>query len=94
MTYRVEFGPDARKELASLHPKARAAVMAELECLAQDPRPRGAVPLRGRLSGLHRIRIGERRVAYHIDDSDRVVTVVAVDSRGGFYEGLTRDKTR
>ena len=77
-----------------MHPQARAAILARAEALALDPRPRGAAPLRGRLGGLYRIRVGDYRVAYHVDDGEGVVTVVAVGPRGGFYESMRHGRGR
>jgi len=85
VTYRVEFTGSATKELANAHPEVRAAIARRIDALAREPRPRGAVPLRGDLKGLWRLRVGDYRVMYAIDDVARVVTIAAVGPRGSVY---------
>lgn len=52
-----------------------------------EPRPRGTKSLKGR-DGLYRIRVGEYRVVYEIDDAARVVTVTRVRLRARAYRNL------
>ena len=55
--------------------------------LPEDPRPRGTKSLKGH-PGLYRIRVGEYRVVYEIDDAARVVTVTRVRLRAQAYRNL------
>ena len=85
MSYRIEFARSAEKELARLHPGARFAVAAAVDGLASDPRPAGTKALKGPLRGLWRLRVGNYRVIYAIDDTIRVVEVAKVGPRGRVY---------
>lgn len=49
MTYTVELSPEAQKDLRSLSGYARAAALATLRGLKQDPRPQRSKELRGKL---------------------------------------------
>ena len=85
MSYTLAIKRSTQKSLASLHPQAREAVDRRILALASDPRPPGAIPLRGRWKGFWRVRAGDYRVIYAIDDQVRVVTVAAIGPRESVY---------
>ncbi len=61
-------------------------VLGAIRDLAEEPRPRGARKMRG--TGIEeewRIRIGDYRVVYRVDDEARKVLILAVGHRGGVY---------
>lgn len=77
--YRVDLAPAAQRQLRRLPPGVAAALRAPILSLALDPRPPGVGKLAG--SDFWRLRIGELRVVYLIDDSSRVVVVLRVARR-------------
>ncbi len=77
--YRVDLAPAAQRQLRRLPPGVAAALRAPILSLALDPRPPGVGKLTG--SDFWRLRIGELRVVYLIDDSSRVVVVLRVARR-------------
>lgn len=85
MTYRVEFAPHAARQVRKLDPRARRRVQAVIELLADQPRPPGATMLTG-AHGLWRVRTGDYRVIYEINDGVLVVLVVAVGHRRDIYD--------
>jgi len=66
--------PSAQRQLRRLPPGAAAALRGPILALALDPRPPGSMKLAG--SELWRIRVGDLRVLYAIDDADRLVVVL------------------
>jgi mRNA interferase RelE/StbE len=58
-------------------------VRAAIDALADRPRPDGAVKLVGRND--YRIRAGDHRVVYAIDDSDRLVVIARIAHRRDVY---------
>jgi len=82
--YAVTFARSARKELEALEPPLVARVLARIEALAIEPRPTGARRLQG-APRLWRIRVGEYRVVYSVDDRRAVVDVVRVRHRRDVY---------
>jgi mRNA interferase RelE/StbE len=78
--YRVEL-LDRRtgKELDRIPEPDFGRIAAALLKLENDPRPPGCRKLRG--SEGWRIRVGDWRIIYHIDDEDHIVTIVAVRRR-------------
>jgi mRNA interferase RelE/StbE len=85
VSYEIRIKRTAQKDLANLHSGLKLAVKAAIDNLAADPRPHGSRPLYGRLKGLWRIRVGDYRVVYRIDDPAHTVTIAAIGPRGGVY---------
>lgn len=85
--YRVDLAPAAQRELRRLPPGSSAALRGPILALGQDPRPTGATKLSG--NDFWRIRVGELRVIYGIDDDTHVVVVLRVARRSErTYRGL------
>lgn len=84
MTYRIEFSATAVRQLRKLDGRAQRRVQAAVELLAQEPRPAGAKKLVGG-NGEWRVRTGDYRIVYEIDDGVLVVLVLAVGHRREAY---------
>jgi len=82
--YGIRFAKSARKQLQGLNRALARRILARIENLAEMPRPPGCVKLEGAL-GLWRIRVGEYRVIYEIDDRRRLIDVNAVRHRRDAY---------
>jgi len=82
--YAITFACSARRELESLENATINRVFARIESLSADPRPRDCVKLRGR-KDLWRLRVGDYRVIYAIDDAKRTVDIIAVRHRREAY---------
>jgi mRNA interferase RelE/StbE len=85
--YSVEFQRAAKKELDQLDGSIRARIVRKIATLADDPRPPGVTRLTG-TDNLWRIRIGDYRVVYTIQDDRLVVVIVRVAGRGKVYRDL------
>ncbi len=81
---RIAFHPDVCKQLQRLPRPVLAAALDQIIGLTHDPRPAGARKLVGSASD-YRIRIGEYRIVYEVDDADAVVTVLIVAKRSDAY---------
>jgi mRNA interferase RelE/StbE len=80
--YRVELlDRRTRQQLDRIHEPDFGRIAEAILELEDDPRPPGCRKLRG-LEGW-RIRIGIWRVIYHINDDERLVTIVDVKRRRG-----------
>lgn len=82
--YRVELVSSAEKELNWLPVKLIARIIARLENLAFNPRPPGCKKLSGG-ENEWRIRVGDYRVIYSIDDKARMVDVTRIAHRREVY---------
>lgn len=83
MKYRVSILRRAQKELANLPSEAFERVRDTLRGLADDPRPLGCKKLQGREGW--RIRVGNYRVLYKIDDDQKTIEVVHIGHRRDVY---------
>jgi mRNA interferase RelE/StbE len=82
--YAVTFARSARRELEKIDRPMARRILAKIEELSAEPRPAGCQKLRGE-SGLWRLRVGDYRVVYGVDDSRGLVDIVAVGHRREVY---------
>jgi mRNA interferase RelE/StbE len=75
--YAITFARSARKQLQGLDRALAFRIVGRIESLAVNPRPVGCVKLEGD-AGLWRIRVGDYRVIYAIDDDRCRIDVSAV----------------
>jgi mRNA interferase RelE/StbE len=84
--YRVEVATRARKDLERLAPALVERLGSALMDLEADPRPRSSEKLVG--IDAYRVRVGDYRVIYEIDDRARVVIVSRIRHRREVYRKL------
>jgi mRNA interferase RelE/StbE len=82
--YAIEFAASADKALQKLPLNVQRRIVAAIEKLSANPRPRGAVKLVGDQFAW-RIRVGEYRVVYDIYDARLVILVVRIGHRKDVY---------
>ena len=83
MAYQLLIKRSAEKELDTLPKQMRVRITNKLLALEEDPRPAGIRKLRG--ENAYRIRIGDYRVLYTIDDDQEIVTIYAIGYRREVY---------
>jgi mRNA interferase RelE/StbE len=84
MAYSIFLRPAAARNLDSLPSEARGRIEQAIDRLADNPRPRGSKKLTG-FEDEWRLRVGEYRVLYVIDDGARRVTVARIAHRREAY---------
>ena len=84
MSYRIALAPSAARQVRKLDPQARRRIQAALELLADDPRPPAAIQLVGG-SGEWRVRTGDYRIVYEIEDDRLIVLVLRAGHRREIY---------
>ena len=82
-SYSLEIKRSAAKELAQLPPKDRGRVVSRIQALADDPRPVGAEKLSGQER--YRVRQGDYRILYEIEDQILRIMVVKIGHRRDVY---------
>ncbi len=85
MSYSIFFKNSASKQLRRLPKNMLSKVATAIDELADDPRPVNCKKLKD-TADTYRIRIGDYRVIYTIDDSIVTVEVVKVGNRKDIYE--------
>ncbi|KIH99656.1 plasmid stabilization protein [Streptomonospora alba] len=87
LAFEVVFDSRARKELSNLDKPVARRVYSAAMALVEEPRPDGCRQLSG-YPGLWRIRVGDHRVVYSIDDGRLLVVALRVAHRREVYRKL------
>ncbi|MCP4896171.1 MAG: type II toxin-antitoxin system RelE/ParE family toxin [bacterium] len=85
MAYSIEVAPAARRQLKKLDHEMRRRIARRIDSLAEEPRPDGVVKLTGVSPSLYRVREGDYRILYAIEDEQLIVLVVRVAHRSNVY---------
>jgi mRNA interferase RelE/StbE len=85
--YDVTYAKAAARALRRLDRPVQRRLLDAIDHLGDDPRPPGTKALQGG-GGLLRIRIGDYRVVYAVEDDRLVVLVVTLGHRRDVYRGL------
>ena len=83
MSYSLFILPRAQKELAALPNQQLEIAESKLGSLRENPRPPGCKKLADRRGW--RIRFGDYRILYRIDDQNKTVTITNVGNRREIY---------
>ncbi len=83
MTYEVALRRNAQRSLDRLPKRDFDAVLVAIKGLANSPRPKGVEKIKS--AGLWRIRQGDYRIVYDIDDSKKIVTILRIGHRREIY---------
>ncbi|MEW6351333.1 MAG: type II toxin-antitoxin system RelE/ParE family toxin [Thermodesulfobacteriota bacterium] len=83
--YRLAISPSASRSLRNLPSALLPAIARRIDLLAGNPRPLRTKKLSGK-KGTYRVRAGDYRILYSVDDRDRVVTVLDVALRAEVYK--------
>jgi mRNA interferase RelE/StbE len=83
--YSLEIKQSAQKELDALDDALFPRLDRKIQALADDPRPSGCKKLKG-YKDQWRVRIGDWRVLYIIDDVEKLVMITRIAHRREVYE--------
>ncbi|MBE9155424.1 type II toxin-antitoxin system RelE/ParE family toxin [Nodosilinea sp. LEGE 06152] len=83
--YEVQFRASAAKEFRKLTLDIRGRLQKAIDGLKTEPRPAATKKLAGEAS-LYRIRVGDYRVIYEIDDTNQLIVVTRVRHRRDVYQ--------
>ncbi len=86
MSYRVEFVRSAAKTYSRLDTVLQRRVDRELNRLSETPRHPGVIRLQS-ADDLYRVRIGDLRLLFNVEDQVLVVLIVKIGQRGSVYCG-------
>lgn len=83
--YQITFSRSARKELEALDAALVNRIFPKIEALRSDPRPSGCRKLVGS-ENAWRIRVGDYRVLYSLNDNSNTIDIIAIRHRSKAYE--------
>jgi len=82
--YKIVIDRYAEKQLTKIPPPFFNRIVKAIQALAENPRPNGYKKLKGRPG--YRIRIGNYRVIYKIEDNILTVFVIDIGDRKDIYD--------
>lgn len=85
MIYRIEFTKPASKQLKALSHQEQQRIKSKIDALVYIPRPDGVVKLSGE-GDLYRIRVGDYRIIYSIQDNQLLILVLKIGHRRDVYQ--------
>lgn len=86
-SYSYEITPAAARQIAKLDRPVQERIAARLRRLIREPHPQEAVKLAGK-DGLYRVRVGDYRIVYRIQDEILLVVIIRVGHRSDVYDRL------
>jgi mRNA interferase RelE/StbE len=84
VAYQVLIKDSARKELAALSLPLQKRIDTRIRALSENPRPSGVKKLAGD-ENLYRLRVGDYRIIYQIQDKALFVLVIKISHRREVY---------
>lgn len=89
MIYEIEIGESADKALRRIPKRDQIRIEEKIETLTTDPRPEGSIKLKtSKSTSLYRIRSGDYRIVYTIQDDILFILVVDIGHRKEIYRDL------
>ncbi len=88
--YKLELSASAYKFLknSKIEGKLLSAIKQKILSLQDDPRPPGCIKLKSSITNYYRIRHGNFRIVYELDDKEKKVSIVAIGHRKEVYRNL------
>lgn len=84
MSYAISYVPSAAKTLRKLDKPTARRLLEAIGKLADDPRPPGSIQLKGG-DGELRVRVGDHRVIYDVEDEELTILVLRIGHRREVY---------
>ena len=84
--YRIIVSQSAEKEMGKLPAHVNRRIEVAINALANNPRPHGCKKLKGTYEPTWRIRVGDYRIVYSIDDAIKIIDIRKVGHRKNIYE--------
>jgi mRNA interferase RelE/StbE len=84
MAYTILLAPPAERQLKAFTPSVQKRLVRRLKTLRENPRPQGVKKLAGK-ENLYRVREGDYRIIYTIEDKELIVLVLKIGDRKEIY---------
>ncbi|MFZ0565274.1 MAG: type II toxin-antitoxin system RelE/ParE family toxin [Chlamydiales bacterium] len=87
MKYHIEIAEKLEKKFNRIPNKERERIIEKIDLLAENPRPQGCKKLKGNKQlPLYRVRVGDYRIIYAIEDKILLVLIIDVGNRKNIYK--------
>lgn len=86
MSYSVELAEAARSDIKKLTSKVQERILKKIRWLAENFESLIPQPLNAEFSGLFKLRVGDYRVIYSVEDEAKIITIQRVGHRRDVYQ--------
>jgi len=86
MSYTIYISKGAEKDLAKIPANTTKKIVSTIDGLENNPRPRGSKKLKGSEENFWRVRVGDYRIVYLIEDTIKVIDIRKIGHRKDVYE--------
>lgn len=83
--YQIKLARSAEKELAHISEPYFSALLKKIDALAKQPFPTGVKKIKGMQAGW-RVRVGDYRIIYEVDETIKTVDISAIGHRKEIYK--------
>lgn len=87
MAYRIELSPSAARQLKRIDRRLLPRIAEKINSLAIEPRPHGVEKLSAQ-HDLYRVRVGDYRIVYGVEDRSVLVAILRVGNRSEVYQRI------
>lgn len=84
--YKVEFTPQAEDDLLHIDKTIAQRIAGKIDWLSKNMEYIIAEPLSGKFRGKYKLRVGDWRIIYSYNSSERVITIYAIEHRSKVYK--------
>jgi len=85
MSYKVEFTLQAEEDLSRLDKSIAQNIAHKIDWLSKNTGNIIPAPLKGKFKGKYKLRVGDWRVVYSFENSNKIITIYAVRHRNEVY---------
>ena len=86
MRFKIEIHKNAIKFLSNLDKNNRKRIIQEIKDLANNPFPKHSIRIKGWKERLYRIRVGNFRILYFVDEISSTIFIFKIDKRSRIYK--------
>ena len=86
MSYTIQLRKQALKELEQLPSSSIIKITEFIDSLSANPRPKGCKKLKDEQDSLWRIRVGDYRIIYSIEETIKVIDIRKIGHRRSLYD--------
>ncbi len=88
MSYTLRYEPEAREDLINFTSQVQMRIVKKLDWLAENIDSINPLGLTGNLVGFYKLRVGDYRVIYELDENEELITIVRIGHRSEIYDDL------
>jgi len=86
MTYTLSYSNQAVKSIKNAEKELQQRILKKAEELQTKPFPKDAKSITGYMEKMFRVRVGDLRIIYEVDETAKLIGVIKIDKRSRVYK--------